>query len=151
MISSQAKLFFNNFEQLKREAYSVAKLGILQGQDEKWRYENIERFPENPMRKVWSDTINLYLAYLIGELTLEDAKAASLEIGEIYPLSRMYLFKTFMNQVFEDKGIRHGNVTFECPLCGGEAFGQIHHTPNNISHTTSFRCGCTKCGIRMMN
>lgn len=66
-------------------------------------------------------------------------------------LHEMFEFMIASNNAFKKAGLKFGEVTFKCPICGGEAWAGQYKTPNNISHKITVRAYCKKCGSSMMN
>lgn len=60
-------------------------------------------------------------------------------------------FERAENKAFEQKGIAYGEVEFECPLCGGQAWATRKHTPENPAHEVTVRGHCPGCGMTYMN
>lgn len=66
-------------------------------------------------------------------------------------ISDAIIFMKVVNESFKKVGLEFGEVTFKCPICGGEAWAARYNTPGNISHKVTVRSYCKKCGCSMMN
>lgn len=56
-----------------------------------------------------------------------------------------------VDEAFKQDNIEFGQVSFNCPICGGEAWAMREDTPESIVHTITLRSKCEKCGFLVMN
>ncbi|PGT83245.1 hypothetical protein [Bacillus sp. AFS040349] len=156
MANNWDTLHFTDFKDLQEKAYAKALDWRMYNFQKRWLDNYTKRYAPSSEVRLFRSTIESYGNYLQGKITKVQGEQDMREIESKYnkfhnTIKKVFGFHLEMDKAFEEQNQEFGEITFECPVCNGQAYGARYSTPDNMAHKVTMRAGCHGCGIKMMN